>query len=118
MRYGKWMVVGVLATWMTTVTSAEIRRYDGPGPVEIHVHAKAKTHHDTSLKDTFRKHFYPAISKQKGFLHCDLLSSPKQQRSYVVTIASPLHQEVWPKMQANFEEGSLSIEAFGLVSPK
>ncbi len=130
MSYGKWMVVGVLATWMTTVTSAEVRRYDGPGPVEIHVHAKAKTHHDTSLKDTFRKHFYPAISKQKGFLHCDLLSSPKQQRSYVVTIAfesedlrvkwanSPLHQEVWPKMQANFEEGSLSIEAFGLVSPK
>ena len=130
MRYGKFVAIAALAAWTAMSASAEVRRFDGPGPVEIHVHAKVKPHHGTSLAKTFREQFYPAISKQKGFLHCDLLHSPKEQSSYVVTIAfesenlrvkwanSPLHQEVWPKMQGNFEEGSLSIEAFGLVSPK
>ena len=128
MRYGKFVAMAALAAWTVLSTSAEVRRFDGPGPVEIHVHAKAKPHN--SLEKTFREQFYPAISKQEGFLHCDLLHAPKQQRSYIVTIAfesedlrvkwanSPLHQQVWPKMQANFEEGSLSVEAFGLVAPK
>ena len=128
MRYGKFIAMVALAGWAAFSMSAEVRRFDGPGAVEIHVHAKAKPHN--TIEKTFREHFYPAIRKQKGFLHCDLLHYPKEERSYVVTIAfesedlrvkwanSPLHQEVWPKMQGNFEEGSLSVEAFGLVSPE
>ena len=130
MKFGPCLGILTLAAWTAASAPAETRRYDGPGPVEIHVRAKVKPDHGSSLEKTFRDSFYPAISRQKGFLHCDLLHSPQQNRSYIVTIAfesedlrvkwanSPLHQEVWPPMQANFEEGSLSIGAFRLVSPK
>ncbi len=110
------------------VCFAEVRRFEGPGPVEIHVYANAKANMGSNLEKVFKTQFHPAISAQTGFRHCDLLSSPDHKGAYVLTIAfdsedlrvswanSDLHQQVWPKMQANFEAESMKIEAFGMVA--
>lgn len=130
MRLAHRFTIITIGASIALLTHAEMRRYDGPGPVEIHVHATAKSDRGSPLRKVFREHFYPAISKQEGFLHCDLLQSPNEERAYVITIAfaseelrvkwanSPLHQDVWPSMQENFEQKGMSIKVFSLVSPK
>lgn len=115
---------------LSLLSFAEVRRYDGPGPVEIHVHAKAKSGMGSNLEKLFREEFYPAISKQPGFRHCDLLRNPHIEGQYLLTIAfdsedlrvkwanSPLHERIWPKMQANMEGDSIKIDALGMVATK
>jgi len=110
------------------VCFAEVRRFEGPGPVEIHVHANTKADMGANLEKVFKTQFYPAISAQTGFRHCDLLRSPEHKGAYVLTIAfdsedlrvswtnSDLHQQLWPKMQANFDAENMKIEAFGMVA--
>ena len=114
----------------SVVCFAQVRRFEGPGPVEIHVHANAKAGMGSTLEKVFNTQFYPAISKQTGFKHCDLLRSAEHKGAYVLTIAfdsedlrvrwvnSDLHQRMWPKMQANFDDESMKIEAFGMVTAK
>ena len=129
MRFARRLTIITIGASIAVLTHAEVRRYDGPGPVEIHVYAKVKSDHGPVLKKAFRDHFYPAISKQEGFLHCDLLQSPNEAEAYVITIAfaseelrvtwanSPVHQDVWPKIQGTLEQKSMSIRVFSLVSP-
>ena len=112
----------------SVVCFAEVRRFEGPGPVEIHVHADTKANMSSNLEKVFKTQFYPAISSQDGFRHCDLLRSPEHKGAYVVTIAfdsedlrlewanSDLHNRLWPKMQANFVDDSIKVEAFGMVA--
>ncbi len=114
----------------SVVCFAQVRRFEGPGPVEIHVHANAKANMSSNLEEVFKTQFYPAISRQTGFRHCDLLRSPEHKGAYILTIAfdsedlrvrwanSDLHQRLWPKMQANFADESIKIEAFGMVAAK
>ena len=123
-------VIIIILISLTSSIPAEIRRYDGTGAVEIHVRTIVKPNHALPLQKTFREHFFPAISKQKGFLHCDLLRATTRKNAYVLTIAfkteqlrvtwanSPLHQKVWPKMQEHFKQESIAIDVFGLVSPQ
>ena len=114
----------------SVVCFAQVRRFEGPGPVEIHVHAKAKANMSSKLEEVFKTQFYPAISGQPGFRHCGLLRSPEHKGAYILTIAfdsedlrvrwvnSDLHQRLWPKMQANLDDESMKIEAFGMVTAK
>lgn len=123
-------VLTTISIFLALSTFAEVRRYDGTGAVEIHVRAIVKPNHTLPLQQTFREYFYPAISKQEGFLHCDLLHATTGKNTYVLTIAfeteklrvtwanSPLHQKVWPKMQGHFKQESIAIDVFGLVSPQ
>ncbi len=108
----------------------EVRRIDGPGPMELHVHLTAKAGHADQLESAFRKAFYPAISKQAGFRHSDLLRMPDKDGEYVLTIAfesedlrvrwanTPLHNEVWPKFSAHAVESKMGMEIFGVVDGK
>ena len=112
----------------SVVCFGEVRRFDGTGAVEIHVHANAKANMGPNLEKVFKTQFYPAISSQTGFRHCGLLRSPEHEGAYVLTIAfdsedlrlrwvnSGLHQQLWPKMQANLVDDSIKIEAFGMVA--
>jgi heme-degrading monooxygenase HmoA len=130
MKYLPHFTITILSIFLASSIPAEVRRYDGTGAVEIHVRAIVKPNHTLPLQQTFREYFHPAISKQEGFLHCDLLHTAKSKNAYVLTIAfkteelrvtwanSPLHQKVWPKMQEHFKPESMAIDAFGLVSPK
>ena len=108
----------------------EVRRFDGPGPMELHVHLTAKAGHRDQLEKAFRQAFYPAISKQEGFRHSSLLRMPDKQGEYVLTISfetedlrvrwanAPLHNEVWPKFSAHAVESKMSMEVFGVVAGK
>jgi heme-degrading monooxygenase HmoA len=129
MLSNKWCFRALAALLLGSVFCfAEVRRYEGPGPVEIHVRANAKTGMDSNLETVFKTQFYPAISAQTGFRHCDLLRSPEHKGAYILTIAfdsedlrvswanSDLHQRLWPKMQANFDAETMKIEAFGMVA--
>ena len=98
--------------------------------MELHVHLTAKAGHRDQLEKAFRQAFYPAISKQEGFRHSDLLRMPDKQGEYVLTISfetedlrvrwanTPLHNEVWPKFSAHAVESKMSMEVFGVVAGK
>ena len=98
--------------------------------MELHVHLTAKAGHADQLESAFRKAFYPAISKQAGFRHSDLLRIPDKQGEYVLTISfesedlrvrwanTPLHNEAWPKFSGHAIESKMSVEVFGVVAGK
>ena len=108
----------------------EVRRFDGPGPMELQIHLTAKAGHADRLEQAFRQTFYLAISKQEGFRHSDLLRMPDKQGEYVLTISfesedlrvrwanTPLHNEVWPKFSAHAVESKMRVEVFGVVASK
>ena len=116
--------------WSSVALGGEVRRIDGPGPMELHVHLTAKAGHRDQLEKAFRQAFYPAISKQEGFRHSDLLRMPDKDGEYVLTIAfesedlrvrwanTPLHNEAWPKFSAHAVESKMSVEIFSVVASK
>lgn len=118
----------VLLAAGAAVMAGQARRFEGPGPVELHVHATAAEGSASALEETFLKVFYPAVSRQPGFKHSNLLRIPGKPAEYVLTIAfesedlrlrwvaTDLHQEVWPQMQSKFKDGKPGgIEALGIV---
>jgi heme-degrading monooxygenase HmoA len=103
------------------------RRFEGPGPVELHVAIAASD--SAALEKVFFENFYPAVSSQPGFRHCNLLKVPNREGSYVLTIAfesedlrlrwvaTDLHQEVWGMMTQSMQGGKpSSIEALGITT--
>ena len=116
--------------WCSVALGGEVRRIDGPGPMELHVHLTAIAGHANQLEEAFREAFYPAISKQAGFRHSDLLRMPDKDGEYVLTISfesedlrvrwanTPLHNEVWPKFSAHAVESKMGMEIFGVVDGK
>ena len=107
----------------------QARRFEGPGPVELHVHATAAEGSAAALEEMFLTVFYPAVSRQPGFRHSNLLRIPGKPGEYVLTIAfesedlrlrwvaTDLHQEVWPRMQSKFKDGKPGgVEALGIVT--
>ena len=112
------------------VLGEEVRRFDGPGPMELRVRLTAKAGQAEQLEKAFRQAFYPAISKQEGFRHSDLLRMPGKQGEYVLTISfesedlrvrwanTPLHNEAWPKFSGHAIESKMSVEVFGVVAGK
>lgn len=106
------------------------RRFDGPGPLVLHVKITTQSGQGTELKKAFHDAFYPAVSSQAGFKFSNLLKEQGGDNSYVLTIgfesedlrlrwvATDLHQEVWPQMAAHMRgEGPDGIEALGIIDP-
>ncbi len=106
------------------------RRFDGPGPVELHGHITTKSGAGPELEKVFHEVYYPAISSQAGFKFSNLLKVPDTDNKYVLTLAfesedlrirwaeSDLHQEVWPQMLAQYSGEQLDgVDAFGMVDP-
>ena len=104
------------------------RRYDGPGPVELHGHITAKS--GPELEKVFHETYYPAISSQAGFKYSNLLKLPNRENKYLLTLAfesedlrirwaeSDLHQEVWPQMLAQCSAEALDgVDAYGIIDP-
>lgn len=106
------------------------RRFEGPGPMVLHVNITTQSGQGPELEKTFHEAFYPAVSSQAGFKYSDLLKQEGSDNSYVLTIAfesedlrlrwvaTDLHQEVWPQMAAHMSgEGPDGIEALGIIDP-
>jgi heme-degrading monooxygenase HmoA len=86
----------------------------------LHVDLSVKPDMTKALEATYRDIFVPAISKQAGFSETKLLraispeahsyrlviafESEKLQKTWVAT---DLHQQVWPKMEANMVQFSV-----------
>ena len=91
------------------------------------LHVDLKVHSDSclSLEKTFGELFRPAISSQPGFENVLLLNSLESQNDYRLVIAfqdetsqkrwvaTSLHQEVWPRMEASCS--SYRVESFNTV---
>jgi heme-degrading monooxygenase HmoA len=86
----------------------------------LHVDLSVKPGMTKALEVTYRDIFAPAISKQAGFSETKLLKarSPEAHSHRLVIafeseelqkkwVATDLHQEVWPKMNANMTEFSV-----------
>jgi heme-degrading monooxygenase HmoA len=79
----------------------------------LNVDLKVRADSTRTLENTFKDSFQPAISSQPGFDHVLLLHSGKNQNEYRLVlafrdepsqkrwVATSLHQQVWPKMEAN-----------------
>lgn len=106
------------------------RRFEGPGPMVLHVKIATQSGQGSALEKTFHETFYPAISSQAGFKFCNLLKKEGSDSNYVLTLgfesedlrarwaASDLHQEVWPQMVAHMSgEAPGEIETLGIVDP-
>jgi heme-degrading monooxygenase HmoA len=86
----------------------------------LHVDLSVKPGMTKALESTYRDVFVPAISKQAGFSEAKLLraiSSEAHSHRLVIAfdreesqkkwVATDLHQEVWPKMDANMSQFSV-----------
>ena len=85
----------------------------------LNVDLNVKSGKEQSLENSFRTVFVPAISKQAGFSRTQLLRPQNAAEPYRLFIefqnqamqqkwvAAPLHQDVWPQMEANFENYSV-----------
>lgn len=86
----------------------------------LHVDVSVKPGMTKALEVTYRDIFVPAISKQAGFSGTKLLRaiSPEAHSHRLVIVfesealqkkwvATDLHQEVWPKMDANMSQFSV-----------
>jgi heme-degrading monooxygenase HmoA len=81
--------------------------------VTLHVDLWAKPNVGSALRKTFRDVFYPAISAQPGFVKSALLRTDPETDLYrlVITfesedlrvkwVATDVHQQVWPQMEAH-----------------
>ena len=128
----KHVVLAILVAFTLACSSGPSggRRYDGPGPVELHGHFTTKSGTPADVEKTFHEVYYPAISSQAGFKYSNLLTVPNSSGKYVLTLAfesedlriqwaqTDLHQEVWPQMTALMRgDAPSSVDAFGIVDP-
>jgi heme-degrading monooxygenase HmoA len=91
----------------------------------LNVDLDVKSGSEQNLLNTFKTVFVPAISKQEGFYRTQLLRPHDSGAAYRLSIefqshalqqkwvAQPLHQEIWPQMEANFD--SYSVHKFDSV---
>ncbi len=126
-----WLIAAVVVVALGCSSgSGGGRRFDGPGPLVLHVKITTQSGQGVELEKTFHDTFYPAVSRQAGFKFSNLLKEQGGGNSYVLTIgfesedlrlrwvATDLHQEVWPQMAAHMRgEGPDGIEALGIIDP-
>jgi heme-degrading monooxygenase HmoA len=91
-------------------------------PIELHLDLEVDPAKEQDLVKTFKDVFYDAISAQPGYVNVKLLKLAKElagpapaNRLYRLVIvfateqqrqtwvATDLHQQVWPKMEANLK---------------
>jgi heme-degrading monooxygenase HmoA len=88
----------------------------------LHVDLEARSDSRQALERTYEGVFRPAVSSQPGFDHVLLLHSDKNPNGYRLVIAfqdepsqkkwvaTSLHQEIWPRMEASCS--SYKVETF------
>ncbi|HEX4213308.1 MAG TPA: antibiotic biosynthesis monooxygenase [Candidatus Dormibacteraeota bacterium] len=79
----------------------------------LHVDLRTREGAATALLETFRTRFRPAIAQQPGFRSVTLLMGDEvphrlvivfeQEEQRLAWVASALHQEVWPQVEAHCE---------------
>jgi heme-degrading monooxygenase HmoA len=94
--------------------------------VVLHVDLQSKLAAGSALEQTFREAFSPAIRAQLGFVETALLHSDSEPDSYRLVIAfesevlrqrwvaTNLHQQVWPMMEAHC--AGCSVKIFSVVA--
>jgi heme-degrading monooxygenase HmoA len=82
----------------------------------LNVDLNVKSGSEQALEKTFKTVFVPAISQQEGFIRTELLRPSETGGNYRLFIgfsaqplqqkwvALPLHQEIWPQMEAHFDK--------------
>ncbi|HEV2273120.1 MAG TPA: antibiotic biosynthesis monooxygenase family protein [Acidobacteriaceae bacterium] len=87
----------------------------------VHVDITLKPQSQQALAKTYFDIFRPAISAQPGFVDVQLLHSREDDNRYWLTIvfdrqssqqtwvATDLHQEVWPQMEAHYADYPVSF---------
>jgi heme-degrading monooxygenase HmoA len=85
----------------------------------LNVDLNVKPESGQGLENTFQKIFVPAISQQEGIAQAELLRPNEAGADYRLVIgfsnqtlqqkwvAQPLHQEVWPQMEAHCNKYSV-----------
>jgi heme-degrading monooxygenase HmoA len=85
----------------------------------LHIDVQVRSGLESSLERTFVETFWPAISRQEGFSAAHLLRPTnagdyrlsiafETQTSQQKWVATALHQEVWPQMEAHSSAYSVS----------
>jgi heme-degrading monooxygenase HmoA len=93
--------------------------------VTLHIDLQLQPGAGAELEKTFRDAFRPAISAQSGFSGVALLQSASEADHYRLVIefqsdelrlnwvATALHQQVWPRMEAHC--ASYAVKKFAVV---
>lgn len=86
----------------------------------LHVEISLKPASEDVFEKTFQSTFYPAISKQQGFVDAQLLRSNEAEGNYRLClsfekeslqqkwVATELHEQVWSEMQGHFTDFSVT----------
>jgi heme-degrading monooxygenase HmoA len=118
-------VAALMLVWAAG-SAAQKRDFDVPGPIELHIYLAARAGQEQELERIYREQFYPAVSRQQGFIASQLMRKPNS-REYVLRhmfrteelrmkwAASPEHQKAWPALTAASEKTTWA--GFGVVHP-
>ncbi len=105
---------------------AQKKDFDVPGPIELHIYLTARQGQEKELERLYREEFYPAVSRQPGFISSELMHKP-HSHEYVLRhtfqseelrmkwVATPEHQKTWPHMVSLSEK--TTWQGFGVVHP-
>ena len=107
--------------------AAQKKEFDVPGPIELHIYLTAKPGQEKELERVYKQVFYPAVSRQEGFLSSQLMRKPntpeytvrlafKAEELRMKWVASADHQKAWPALSAL--SAKTSWAGFGVVHPQ
>jgi heme-degrading monooxygenase HmoA len=118
--------VAILLLSSAASLAAQKRDYDVPGPIELHIYLTAKPGQEKEIERLYREEFYPAVSRQEGFLFSELMRKPNSSE-YILRhtfrteelrlkwVATPEHQKAWPRLTAL--SSNTTWQGFGVVHP-
>lgn len=120
------LAIAALGLWLVTTAAAQKKDYDVPGPIELHIYLTAKSGQEKALERLYREEFYPAVSRQEGFITSELMRKPnsndyvlrhtfKTEELRLKWVATPEHQKAWPKLTALCSNATW--QGFGVVHP-
>ena len=122
----RFLAVTILLLSSAATIPAQKKDYDVPGPIELHIYLTAKPGQDKELERLYREEFYPAVSRQPGFISSELMRKPnsndyvlrhtfKTEELRMKWVATPEHQKAWPRL-SGFSSNT-TWQGFGVVHP-
>ncbi len=120
------LALAILILLFAAAAPAQKKDYDVPGPIELHIYLTAKPGQDKDIERLYREEFYPAVSRQPGFISSELMRKPnshdyvlrhtfKSEELRLKWVATPEHQKAWPRLSGMSEK--TSWQGFGVVHP-
>jgi heme-degrading monooxygenase HmoA len=106
--------------------AAQKKDYDVPGPIELHIYLTAKPGQEKEVERLYREEFYPAVSRQPGFVSSELMRRPNSS-DYVLRhtfqseelrlkwVATAEHQKAWPRLTALCSKAAW--QGFAVIHP-